>query len=170
MIGLFLVILVILILGIMWSSDGATSENYGSVLGQLAPYQKQLNMCLNQCNRSDPNKRLLAQANINCGRYCEYIMTEMAQNGIPPETLPITDNLKICQAQCNIPLESGRKPTESEKRKCVSMCYGQRQVSQWCKELWCPYSLDDEDSCMNHCFATQNVNNNQVAWKWDMSR
>ena len=142
-----------------------STEGYGTVLGQLAPYAEQLNECFNECNRSDPNTRLLAQGNINCGVYCESIFTEMAQNGTPPSEYPINNNMTLCEKQCDVDGAS-----ENEKRKCLSMCYGHNEVAQWCKELWCPYSLFDEETCMKHCTATWNTNNNQVAWKWGMSK
>ena len=141
------------------------TENYGSVLGQLAPYQEQLNECVSQCEKTDPNTRLLPQANINCGRYCEFVMTEFANKGTHPASIPINNTTKKCEKQCNV-----IGSTENEQRKCVSMCEGRNEIAKWCKELWCPYSLFDEDKCMNWCTSTGNINNNQVSWEWAMSR
>ena len=139
-------------------------ESYGSVMGQLAPYAEQMNQCINECNRSDPNNRLTEQSNIHCGMYCESIITDMANRGIPPNAYPIRNNMTVCEKQC-----SGGK-THDERRKCLSMCHGQREVAQWCKELWCPYSLWPKDECLSQCIALWNSNNNQNSWTWDMDR
>ena len=157
----------VIVLICSWGLPSAPSdtEGYGSVLGQLAPYAEQMNQCLNECNRSDPNNRLTAQANINCGKYCESVIGEMANRGIPPSTYPIHNNMVECEKQCSAP-----GSTHNEQRKCISMCHGQREVAQWCKELWCPYSLWGEGDCMDQCIALWNTNNNNNSWTWDMER
>lgn len=166
--GLFFagIILVVLIVVVVKKKR----EGYGTVLGQLAPYQKHLSECINQCNREDPNRRLLAGSNINCGVYCESVVTEMAQRGIPPESIEIVNEESVCKKQCSGNLPSGRTPTKQERDKCESMCQGQQNVAKYCSELWCPYSVFPRDECMKMCFDTATTNNNQVSWKWDMAR
>ena len=142
------------------SPSSGSGEKYGGVLGQLADYQPELNECLNRCSRNDPSDRLSAHSNFNCSAYCNSVMTDKARRGVPPrKTIP--NNLEKCTRQCNTP-----KASENEKRKCISMCYGQNEVADWCKSLWCPYSLDYDDVCMKRCTSTWNTNNNQVSWKW----
>lgn len=131
----------------------------GFILGSAAPYKTQYNECLNQCVRSDPNKRFLSQANVNCGRYCDSVISDMARLGVPPSDTNISNSMTKCEKQCG-----GDTP---EQRKCLKMCYGQNEVAQWCKELWCPYSLSPNDKCMRRCFSTWTANNNQFSgWKW----
>ena len=143
------------------SSPSQGSERFGNVLGQLGPYQVELNECLKRCTRTDPSDRLLPMGNMYCSMYCDTIMTEKAKRGIPPRDFIVTNNLDKCQRQCNKPDTSPQ-----EKRTCISTCYGHNEVVDWCKSLWCPYSLDNQDRCMKHCTSTWNTNNNQVAWKW----
>lgn len=147
-----------------------TQEGYGTPLGQLAPYAEHLNECINECNRSDPSRRMLSQSNINCGIYCEAVVTGMAQKGISPESIPINNNFTKCEKQCDTTLPDGKLSTPGEKRKCISKCHGQNDVAQWCKELWCPYSTLPEHECMKQCFRTHTTNNNQISWSWLMSR
>lgn len=156
-----IILIAVLVLAYFWTKRDKSYEKFGTVMGQLAPYREQLAHCVTECNRSDPSNRLLPQANINCGRYCEAIISEMANRGIPPERYPISNNMTICEKQCD-----NKNATYREKRKCINACHGQREVAQWCKELWCPYSLKNSKDCMKSCFATQNINNSDNSWTW----
>lgn len=159
---LFVVVVVVILVIILISTLGSSkTERFGTVLGQLGPYAKQMNHCLNECERSDPSNRLSDRGNMYCGLYCDSVISKMANSGVHPETYPIDDNMTICTEQCNTP-----GSTHEEKRKCISMCHGQREVAQWCKELWCPYSLWPHKDCMAQCISTWNVNNNQNSWTW----
>nr|QBK86350.1 MAG: hypothetical protein LCMAC102_01450 [Marseillevirus LCMAC102] len=159
----FVLITVVLILGFLFIISKKKSEGYGTPLGQLAPYVEQLNECINECDREDPNRRLLATGNWNCGKYCESIITDLAQKGVSPSSpfLRVRNSMTDCEKQC-----SGFGATHNEKRKCISMCFGRKEVGKWCKELWCPYSVEDDDECMRDCIATNSTNANQVAWTW----
>lgn len=160
------VFIIIIIVGISIgycnnSLSQETEERYGSVLGQLADYQVELNECLNRCTRSDPSDRLLSTGDLYCDMYCNSVITEKANRGIPPKKSIASNNMVKCRKQCD---EPGTTP--EEKRKCLSMCYGHNEVADWCKTLWCPYSLNDNDKCMKWCTSTWNTNNNQLSWKW----
>lgn len=159
---LVVVCVAMLVLLVVWNRR--KSEKFG-ILGAAAPYQAQLSQCITQCNRSDPNNRLMPQNNLYCEDYCNDVVSSFAESGIPAKNIPISDNYTLCESQCNTP-----DSTPEQRKKCISMCYGQNQVAQWCKELWCPYSLWDDDQCMDLCFRTWNTNNNQVSWEWAMSR
>lgn len=149
---------------LLWILCKRKSEDFG-LLGAAAPYQAQLSQCITQCNRSDPGNRFMSQNNLFCEDYCNDIISKFSESGINPKSIPLKDNYTICEEQCNV-----EGSTPDEKKKCVSMCYGQNNIAQWCKELWCPYSLWDGDKCMDMCFRTWNTNNNQVSWEWAMSR
>ena len=166
-----LTLIVLVIIGVMLvllvpRCLSTSQENYGTVLGQLAPYREQINECVKQCERSDPLNRLLPQGNVNCGVYCESLMTEMANRGFAPDTYPIETNLSRCEKQC----VGNEHTTHEEKRKCISVCHGQREVGQWCKETLCPYSRWPEEKCMEICIATNNVNNINGSWVWEMEK
>jgi hypothetical protein len=155
------IILIIAIVVVIIAYIHKGREKYGTPLGQLAPYRKFIAECVNECNREDPNKRLLASGNWNCGKYCESMATELSRQGIPPSSIKIHNSLEHCQKQCEDPSKS-----KYEIQNCKSMCFGQNEVAKWCKELYCPYSLLDEGECMRQCFAVNTTNNNQLAWTW----
>lgn len=139
------------------------NEKYGTVLGALGPYQELIAECMNQCNRTDPSRRLLSQGDWNCGAYCVSVYTEFARQGVPPETLKVNTSMSDCEKQCS----RGEYATNpSAKRKCVSVCTGQNEVAKWCKELQCPYTIGDKNECMFDCVRTNTTNNNQVSWNW----
>ena len=142
-------------------------EGFGTILGAAGPYQAQYSQCINQCNRSDPSNHLLKGANINCGVYCDAVISKLAEKGIPAELVPLSDNQSICEKQCANPTGEF---THDEVRSCVSMCTGQRNVMQYCKEIECPYSIINEDECISQCVRTKTTNNNQNDWHWDMTR
>ena len=156
-----LICIIIGILLLIFLLSRSSTERYGTVLGAAGNYGQGLVNCLNDCEREDPDKRLQGQSNFNCSIYCDYVISDMAQKGIPPEEFPVHNNLKKCEIQCSAP-----NATETEFRKCVSVCYGQREALQYCKELQCPYSLDDENTCLKQCASTQGINSNQVSWNW----
>ena len=157
-----LLILVLVILAVlMVCYNRQSSEGYGVPLGQLAPYRKQYGQCLDQCNREDPGRRLLPQTNVNCDLYCNSVLTDAAERGIPPSSFQFSDSTSQCKKSCADP-----SATENEKRKCISMCFGRNEVSKWCKELWCPYSTLPEGECIKQCTLTNLANTDQVAWTW----
>lgn len=159
------VVILILCWGWKTAQTAQTTENYGTVLGQLAPYKAQMFGCLGECERSDPNRRWMPEANLACGKYCQSTITSLARNAKPPEDYPVIDNYTKCHKQCDVD-----GATRSEKRKCMSLCYGHHSVADWCKETQCPYSLWNEKECIRQCFLNQNTNNNFNAWEWKMSR
>lgn len=159
-----IIIISIVVYTLINRNENDGEEKYGSVLGQLADYQLELNECLNRCTRSDPSDRFLPMGNLYCDMYCNTTITEKANRGIPPKKSIASNNIVKCRKQCDV---SGATP--EEKRKCLSMCYGHNEVADWCKSLWCPYSLHDNDKCMKRCTSTWNANNNQVSWKWGKS-
>jgi len=138
-------------------------EPFGQILGAAGPYQKQYVQCLNECQKEDPNDRL-GHNNLTCGYYCDAVITEMSNQGIPPKDVELDDNLLQCSQECA--KHSTYDTTRRDYQKCVSGCYGAKEVSQWCKELWCPYSRFPQDLCMNMCTSSNGANNNQNAWKW----
>jgi len=157
-----LVILVTIIIIIFFFR---VKEKYGTVLGAIGPYKAQFAHCLRQCDRSNPNNRLLGQANINCGKYCQYILTDFAKKGIPPQSIKIENNQTKCEKSC-----SRYYNDHNTFRKCVSLCSGEMEVEQWCRELWCPYSHLPVKKCVNACKAINGTNNNQNSWTWMMEK
>jgi len=160
--GIGLCVLLIIIILIVCVCRASKKESYGTPLGQLAPYRAFYNECINQCERQDPNRRFLAPGNINCGIYCESVMTDLAQRGVPPESLSFSNSMTDCEKQC------AHGKTKNERDNCKSVCFGQNEVAKWCKELYCPYSMFPHDDCMDQCIAVNTTNNNQVAWTWQI--
>jgi hypothetical protein len=148
----------ILIFLCLWPHN--KSENFGQVLGALAPYREQIGECIAECDREDPSRRLLAPGNWNCGTYCESVFTKLAEKGVDPKLIKIKNSFTTCEKQCE------NAPSENSRRKCISMCFGQNEVAKWCKELWCPYTDIDNSECMRDCVRINTTNNNQLAWTW----
>lgn len=158
MIEFIIILSLILIFFVIYHRQN--KEGYGTVLGSAANYQEQLVNCLNQCEKEDPDKRLLPQANLNCAAYCDYIISDMAEKGIPPSEFPLINfSLNDCENKCS-------KGSYSERRACLGLCYSEHEIAQWCKEIQCPYSYYDEDDCMKMCISTKQVDNNQMRWNW----
>ena len=95
-----------------------------------------------------------------CNTYCDFIVTDMQQRGIPPEDFNLINfSLDTCELKCNT-------STDSEKNACLGLCYSEREVAKWCKEMECPYSLFDDDDCMKMCTSSKNTNNTNMRWNW----
>ena len=151
--------------------EGSNVEGYGQVLGSLAPYRSLINECINECNREDPDRRLQESGNWNCGVYCESAFSEFARKGIPPENLGFENTQTLCERQCSDAtdhtLTGNASIDHNSKRKCISVCSGQNEVAEWCKEMWCPYQDDESNEvCMKGCMLNFNTNNNQNSWNW----
>ncbi len=131
------------------------------ILGAAAPYHAQYVQCLNACGQEDPSSSFSSPNNLMCGVYCDYIISNMAGAGVPPELVPTSSHQKTCEAECRIEGASHR-----EIRTCISNCTSQKEVSSWCAELWCPYSLYPTDLCMNMCTSSNGANSNSNSWKW----
>ena len=160
------IIIVVLIIVLYIYNSSTKKEGYGTVMGSVAPYQDSTTRCYDTCDREDPNDRLLPQANILCGMKCDGNATILNENNIPPNEVKHNDvssvpiNLDKCQNMCS---GSG---TDNEREKCISVCYGNMEVAEWCDTLWCPYSTLPHEECMGLCIATNSVKNSQVAWTW----
>jgi len=140
-------------------------ESYGTVLGQLANYNSQINNCLNECEKSDPGDRFLAQGNINCGEMCNDIFTNYAEIPIKSENTQFTKSTTDkCWDVCR--KNSTSETTHDELKICVSQCVGGESVKEWCDRLWCPYSKLDPKVCSELCQASKSTNNNQNNWVW----
>ncbi len=169
---LVLIVVIILTLLVVLGCLNNGKESFGQVMGALGQYQKPMYECISECERQDPSRRLLKNSNWNCGEYCASIFTEIARQGIPPESLKIRNTETDCEKQCSdyseLPSPLGRwfTPTYDDKRKCISMCQCEEEVAKFCKEQNCPWTSVDEDVCMEDCIATQMVNCNQVSWNW----
>lgn len=154
---LIIILLIILLLFLILVKP---KEGYGAVNGAAAPYQEQLVNCLNQCEKEDPDKRLLTQSNLNCAAYCDFIISDMAEKGVPPEDFPLVNfSLDSCEKRCS-------KGTYSERRQCLGLCYSDHEIAQWCKEMQCPYSTFPEDECMSMCVSSKRLDTNNMRWNW----
>lgn len=140
-----------------------TNENYATVTGGKGYFQKQYNQCINQCNRSDPSKRLQSTGNINCGFYCDSVIDRIARSGIESENIPIDNNIINCEIECSDP-----KFNHNQQRKCVSVCTGQKEIKDWCEKIECPYSKFDKDTCLKMCFLNKLPNNIHNSWNWGL--
>ena len=139
-------------------------EGFGQVLGAAGPYAPQYVQCLNECNREDPGDRLSGANNLTCGYYCDAVISKIVEQNPPPHRVKLQNNLIECENECNKLAKPG--DTHNDIRKCISTCYGAKEVSQWCEELWCPYSTFPHELCMNMCTSSKSTNNNQNAWTW----
>lgn len=129
-----------------------------NILGALAPYRKKLATCLKECNRQNPDARLLQSGNFNCSLYCESVLTDMARRGVPPEHVKIDTSSKVCQNQCS-------SPHKIEEDKCISTCECHHNVLKWCDNQ-CLYSTLNKEDCMKQCSDVYLTNCNQVSWDW----
>jgi len=146
----------------VYNKKDTNRQNF-QLLGAAGPYQAQYVQCINECQREDPGDRLGVN-NLTCGYYCDAVITKFIEKGIPPENIPLKDNLIECKEECkNISFEGA---TKEDIRKCVSTCYGAKEVNQWCREEKCPYSTFPQDLCLNMCTSEYGSNNNQNSWKW----
>lgn len=134
------------------------------ILGAAANYEKQYNQCLLSCSREDPSNAFSSPNNLMCGVYCDYVISEIINKGIPQNKLPLTNLHDKCETECTTNIPPGA--THSDIRNCISVCYGAKRVSEYCEEIWCPYSGFDNKICMNQCTSTWGANNNQNAWTW----
>ena len=158
---LWLLLIAIFGVCIIWTFCESSKEEFGDVLGALAPYKDLLYECEKQCEREDPSKRLLSQGNIACDAFCQSVFTDLARHNVPPPPL-VTDE-DLCEKQCsqgpfaNHPLS---------KDKCISFCRCQREVKAWCREMQCPYTDQDTEECMLGCVKNMETNCVNTSWTW----
>jgi len=156
---LFLVIVIVVIIVVLLIFQ-KPKEGFGNVLGAVGPYQELLVNCLNQCDEEDPSNRLLPQTNVTCNAYCDFIVSDMAKKGIPPSDFKLVNfSLNDCEAKC-------ATSNDAERMKCLGLCYSEHDVAKWCKEMECPYSNFDEDTCMKMCISSKNADNVNTRWNW----
>lgn len=157
--GIIIAVLVFVVIIVYFTSSGSSQqkEEFGDLLGALAPYQKQMVQALNNSNRQAVDRRLQPMNNWNAGEYIQSTFTQMRRDGVPPEE-PRTD-LKDCEKQC-----SGTNDPLS-RDKCVSMCNCHANVSRFC-ETQCQYSLLPEDDCRISCELRKRVNCNNTSWNY----
>jgi len=160
--GIWVLIILLIIGYLICNCKNKNRQNF-QILAAAGPYQAQYVQCLNECQKEDPGDRLGVN-NLTCGAYCDSVITELIENGIPPEDVPIKNNLTECEQECNE--KAFPDSTKEDIRKCISSCHGAKEVSQYCAELWCPYSRFPHDLCMNMCTSSNGANNNQNAWNW----
>lgn len=154
-------VLVLLIIYIVKNRCNTSNENF-NMLGELAPYQKQLYVCLDECNRSKPTDHLANQGNMYCSMYCYSMIGEMARKGIPPEAIPpMRTSESECKKRCNLPGYSHRA-----RQQCIDSCFGEMEVAKYCKEQLCPYTDRNHDSCMRDCILNNSVSNVSNSWTW----
>lgn len=152
-----IIILIVVIIVIIICRN--SKEDFGNVVGAAAPYQELLVNCLNQCEE-DANNSFLPEVNTTCDAYCDFIVSDMARKGVPPEDFKLVNfSLNDCEKRCS-------SSSNAEKMKCLGLCYSEHEVVKWCKEMECPYSGFSEDDCMKMCVSSKNVNNNQMRWNW----
>lgn len=157
---LFIVLAIIAMIIIFVTTIRNKKEPFAQVLGALAPYQTELAHCISDCEREDPNRRLQADGNWSCDRYCYSKFTDFAREKKKMTSFePEYNTEQKCELQCR----SGDKTADN---KCKSMCHCVNEVAKWCKELWCPYTHVDTSECMKQCIATNLTNCNQVSWTW----
>lgn len=135
----------------------AYKENYGDVLGGLAPYQKQIAQALKNSDQQPVDRRMQPANNYNAGKYIESVFTQMRKNNIPPQE-PQSD-LVDCQTQC-------KSEDFLAENKCVGMCNCRANVIRYCKNQVCDYSSSNKEWCMKTCIANKSVNCNQVSWNY----
>lgn len=156
---LFLVLIIAIVIVVIFLLR-SQKEGFGNVIGAAAPYQELLVNCLNQCDEEDPSNRLLPQANITCDAYCDFIVSDMAKKGIPPEDFKLVNfSLNDCETRC-------ASSNNDERMKCLGLCYSEHEVAKWCKEMQCPFSNFDEDDCMKMCVSSKNADNINMRWNW----
>lgn len=183
-IALIVLVSVAIVLAIAYSTSQPSSPEGLTILGALAPYQAHLTECIDQCNRSDPGKRLFSGSNTDCSVYCQAVFTEFARSGIDPKEIPITTHQSECETICDTGMKelpeyiAGRidgKLATDMRRDCIGVCTGHRNIAEWCKKIQCPYSadyLDDNNKnvpgCMEQCVTSMSANNNQTRWVWGL--
>ncbi len=138
------------------------------ILGAAGNYQDQYAQCINACGKEDPSSSFSSPNNLMCGVYCDYIISNMAGAGIPPTLVPTSSHQSICEQECEIEgmKKGGAAASHNSIRKCVSSCSSQKEITSWCAELWCPYSLYPNELCMNMCTSSNGAKSNSNSWKW----
>jgi len=155
----FVIVIVLFLTLIVVSTYMYYKTEKFNILGALAPYKKQLVQCIRECNREDPDTRLLQSGNFNCSVYCESVLTDMARRGVPPENVKILTTSDKCEKQC-----SGKYPNV-EKNKCIGVCKCHNNVYKWCNNQ-CRYSTSPKHECMKDCGDVYLTNCNQTSWDW----
>jgi len=157
-------LILLLLVGIIVLTFCVTGKEKFQILGSAGPYHAQYVECLNACGREDPSNSFSSPNNLMCGVYCDYVISNLADNGVPPELVPVTTRQTTCEDACLASAPKGASHTSV--RNCISQCYSQKQVATWCAEMWCPYSTFPEDMCMNMCTSSNGANSNSNGWKW----
>lgn len=159
---LFIVVTVVLVLLIIYITKNRCNNENFNLLGELAPYQKQLYVCLDECNRSKPTDHLANQGNMNCSMYCYSMIGEMARKGIPPDRMPpMRTSESECKRKCDLPGYSHRA-----RQQCIDSCFGETEVAKYCKEQLCPYTDKNHRVCMRDCILNNSVNNVSNSFTW----
>ena len=131
-------------------------ENFGLVLGLLAPQRRFYDKCVGNCYRNFTGDSSEGQFLWMCTDYCEEeAMARVALN-LPDLTEEQHERHSYCQLDFIEANGTNLMPILKKTLGSPQECYCLDDLNVWCREQYCPHSKNP-GQCQKDCMRTRKV-------------